>query len=234
MIVPSLPGPSEPRSSDHQASATPLPDEGELSPQSLHAASADLLDLLRSTERDPEQGTDEDDLVAPSEAGTLLDEGDRAGALLDDDGLSTLDEDDLGLSTNADQLVRAGVEEYVVLLDLADVVVLATLATGVTGSVLSAPLTQLSDGQVCMRLGPDTVTADPRGLATRVRLGDSVIAVTLRLVEGAAPMLVLGRDVLAGHVVVDPAARHLLDPRRSGATIQDPAGTEHAPKKGKA
>lgn len=165
-------------------------------------------DLLERLALQDEAAAAEVDLVALP---PLTDEDEQPAPWLLDDGLSTTSEADLVVATPADGPLRAGAEEHAVLVDLAGVVVPATLATGMTGSVLSAPLTELGDGRVRMRLGPETVEADPRGFTTRVRLGQAVLPVTLRLVEGPSPHLVLGRDALAGQVVVDPAARHLLD-----------------------
>lgn len=86
----------------------------------------------------------------------------------------------------------------------------ATLATGLAGAVLSGPLQSPSAGPARLRLGQDWVEAGPQGLAAQVVVGAERFDVLLRLVDGPAPRLVLGQDLLAGRFLVDPGARHLL------------------------
>lgn len=86
----------------------------------------------------------------------------------------------------------------------------ATLATGLAGAVLAGPLDSPSPGQARLRLGQEWVEAGPQGLPAQVVVGGERFEVLLRLVDGPAPRLVLGQDLLAGRFLVDPGARHLL------------------------
>ena len=88
--------------------------------------------------------------------------------------------------------------------------VLASLATGLVGAVLSGPLEALPDGRARVKLGARWIEGDPKGLPARIVLGTCVLEVRLRLIDGPAPRLVLGQDLLAGRFLVDPGARHLL------------------------
>jgi hypothetical protein len=135
------------------------------------------------------------------------------GSLLDEELLT-----DEPPPASAPARTLAGVEERALLwVDGAAHPLLATLATGLAGAVLAGPLEHLPEGRVRLRLGEASVEAGPQGLAAQVVLGAQRMELVLRLVDGPAPRLVLGQDLLAGRFLLDPGARHLLGTPRSPA-----------------
>ncbi len=164
----------------------------------------------------PPAAQERPDSDGPADREVLADEDALASAWLVDDGL-VRDDGEVDLvppaapqrGLRAGQLV-AGHEEWATLLDLGGVRLPAILATGMAESALSVPLHKLDDGRVELTLSGTTHRFDARGLRTHIQLGSCTLTAHLRLVDGAAPRLVLGRRALAGYVVVDPDAHHLL------------------------
>jgi len=182
--------------------------EEEVEESGAERDAARLLDALQADREAPEEDLTEGDAPGP----TLSDEAQLSPAWLDEDGLAPEEEALVPPRTpplGARLLV--GLEEHVELVDLGGLRVVASMATGVRGSVLSASLGRPTGDKVVLHLGEGSFEVDPTGFSTRVRLGGRLITLRLRVVHGPSPQLVLGTEVLAGRFVVDPDARFLLD-----------------------